>query len=435
MPNLRQIEARKAEIQQAVKALQARSDDLTDQDYGSIDAWEQELSTLAETERRQKQLIQLDLAAAGRPLNGSPPSPRLEVRAFAEGPSAVPEGFDGMILRGQDGTRIPVLEARHRLVDFLPPSESRATELGLGGFLRALYGGPQTELERRVLAEASVGAGGAFVPTPLSAEVIDLLRARAVAFQAGVRTIPMTSQTLKFARVTADPVGGWRAENASIAVSDPTFDAPSFAAKNWALIVKGGREVFEDAPNLDAELRAMFARVAALALDGAILWGTGSSNQPTGVANTSGIQVVSMATNGAAFTGWTPVLDAVAALETANVTDITAMVFAPRTARTIYGLVDAMNQPLQPPPRIAAIPRLVTSAASIAETQGTASTASSILLGDFSQVFVGMRTALQINVLNERYADTGQVAFVLWMRADVAVAHPAALARIQGIIP
>jgi hypothetical protein len=124
MPNLRQIEARKAEIQQAVKALQARSDDLTEQDYGSIDAWEQELSTLAETERRQKQLIQLDLAAAGRPLNGSPPSPRLEVRAFAEGPSAVPEGFDGAIWRGQDGSRVPVLEARHRLVDFLPPSES-----------------------------------------------------------------------------------------------------------------------------------------------------------------------------------------------------------------------------------------------------------------------------------------------------------------------
>ena len=34
-----------------------------------------------------------------------------------------------------------------------------------------------------------------------------------------------------------------------------------------------------------------------------------------------------------------------------------------------------------------------------------------------------------------RYADSGQVGFCLWMRADVAVARPAALARIQGIIP
>jgi HK97 family phage major capsid protein len=431
MPSLHQIEAREAEIQQAVKDLQARADNLTEEDYARLDALEQEAPVLAEARRRHQQLKGL----VGRPLTGSPPSPRLEVRAFAEGPSAVPEGFDGQILRGQDGSRVPVLEARHRLVDFLPPSESRAAELGLGGFLRALYGGPQTELERRVLAEGSVGAGGAFVPTPLSAEVIDLLRANTAAFQAGARTIPMTSQTQKFARVTADPVGGWRAENASIAVSDPTFDAVTLTAKSWALIVKLSRELLEDAQNLDAELRAMFARVAALALDGAILWGTGSSNQPQGVANTSGIQVVSMGTNGAAFTGWTPVLDAVAALETANVTDITAMVFAPRTSRVIYGLTDAMGQPLQLPPRIAAIPRLVTSAASIAETQGTASTASSILLGDFSQVYVGMRTALQINVLNERYADTGQVAFVLWMRADVAVAHPAALARIEGIIP
>jgi hypothetical protein len=72
-----------------------------------------------------------------------------------------------------------------------------------------------------VLAKGSVGAGGAFVPAPLSAEVIDLLRARSVAFAAGAKTVPMTSQTLKFARV-----------------SDPTFEAVTLTAHSWALIVK-----------------------------------------------------------------------------------------------------------------------------------------------------------------------------------------------------
>lgn len=76
---------------------------------------------------------------------------------------------------------------------------------------------------------------------------------------------------------------------------------------------------------------------------------------------------------------------------------------------------------------------LATTSASVAETQGTSNAGSSILLGDFSQVYVGMRTSLQISILNERYADAGQIGFVSWLRADVLVVHPAALARISGI--
>jgi HK97 family phage major capsid protein len=413
---------------------------LPDEVRTRADALETAAGLLNDQERRQVLIDELDRRAAGRPLDGSAGSPgRTEVRAFEAAASPVPEGFDGQIIRGQDGTRSPVLEHRHRLASFLPASENRAGELGLGGFLRALHGGPQSELERRVLAEASVGAGGAFVPTVLSAEVIDLLRARSVAFQAGVRTIPMASQTLKFARVTADPVGAWRAENAAIAVSDPTFDAVTLTAKSWALIVLISRELLEDGLNIDAQLRNVFARAAALALDKAILYGTGASNQPLGIANTSGIIAVSMGVNGnplgTPLLGYGVLLDTVMALDTANAGTLSAMILPPRTARYINGLQDGMGQPMQMPARLAAVPQLVTTSMPITETQGTSSAASSLLIGDFSEVFVGMRTALQVSVLHERYADSGQVGFCLWMRADVAVSRPAAIARISGITP
>jgi HK97 family phage major capsid protein len=71
----------------------------------------------------------------------------------------------------------------------------------------------------------------------------------------------------------------------------------------------------------------------------------------------------------------------------------------------------------------------------INETQGTSNNASSIILGDFAQVMIGLRTDLQIQVLQERFAEVGQIGFIAWMRADVALARPAALARIAGIIP
>lgn len=403
--------------------VQTRWEELT----GEADGLEQRIT-------RQATVDDLERRIQGTPITG-PGTPRREVRAFAGTASEVPEGFDGLVLRGQHGEAVPILEQRHRLADFLPRSESRASELGFGGYLRALYHGASNDLERRVLAEGSQGAGGALVPAPLAAEIIDLLRARSVAFAAGVRTIPMASQTLKFAKVLTDPVGGWRAENAPIVEGEPTFGSTTLTAKSWALLTRVSRELIEDGQNTDAVLRAAFANAAALALDTAILYGTGSANQPLGVANQPGIQTIAAGgANGAALAGWAKIIDAVAALEAANAGTVSAVIWPPRSARVVYGLADSTGQPLEVPPRLRNIPLLSTTSMPITETQGTSNNSSSILLGDFSEVFCGIRTSLTISVLNERYADNGQIGFVTWLRADCGVARPAALARIAGVI-
>ncbi len=145
-----------------------------------------------------------------------------------------------------------------------------------------------------------------------------------------------------------------------------------------------------------------------------------------------------MGTNGGPLSAtpvWGAFLDTIALLEAANAGDNLAAIMAPRTARTTYGFVDSTGQPMNLPPRLSGIPQFVTSAVPINQTQGTANNASSVLLGDFREVFVGLRTALTVSVLPERYADNGQVGFLAWLRADVAVARPAAVARIIGITP
>lgn len=432
--NKPQLDARAAEIRAEMRAiLMTAGDALTADQENNLDALKDKLTKTEQRAARQAELDEADRRATGTELGETRTLAAPALRIFGRD-TAAPNGFDGTTLRAQNGQRVPVLEARHSLSSFVPQGESRADELGFGGFLRALYMGPQNDLERRVLGEASIGTGGALVPTPLSAQVIDLLRARSVSFQAGVRTVPIDSQTQKFARVIADPVGGWRAESAAIVEGEPSFDQVTLSAKSWALITRVSRELLEDGQNTDAQLRNVFANAAALALDKAILTGSGSANQPLGISGTSGIQAISMGTNGAAFSGWAKVLDAVQALETANAGDIRAMLMHPRTSRAIYGLLDNTGQPLQQPPRIAGIPIISTTSLPINETQGTSTAASSILMGAFSEVYVGMRTQLQISVLSEKYADNGQVGFVCWLRADVAVARPAALARISGII-
>ena len=430
--NRHQRRARLKAIRTEMGEIQQRTGDtaFSAEDQARWNTLSTEATELNAREDREAELDELDRRAAGTPLNGEDEAARRpEVRAFTGVSTRLPQGFDGATMRAQDGTLVPVLEHRHRFADFLPAGEQRGAEIGLGGFLRAMAMGPRNDAERRALAEATIGTGGALVPAPLAAEVIDLLRARSVAFRAGARTIPMTSQTLDFARVVADPVGGWRAENAPIAEGQPAFDRVRLVAKSWALLVKVSRELLEDGQNTDAQLRGVIARAGAAALDQAILFGTGTTNQPLGIRNQPGVINLGSA-HFESPAGWASVLDAVSALEMADAGDITAMVAHPRTARQIYGMADTTGQPLQIPRRIADVPLLTSTAVPI--TEGTNADTSPMILGDWREVFVGMRTELQISVLQERFADNGQVAFVAWLRADVALARANTMAVLEG---
>ena len=433
--SLRHILARRTEIRAELQGILDANPDgtLPAEAEARFAVLETEIAALAVREQRQAALDDLSRRDAGQPVPGTTENRAAHVRINGRDVAA-PAAFDGSVLIAQGGARVPVLEARHSLASFTP-AEARGSDISFGGFLRALYLGPQSDTERRAMGEASIGTGGAMVPTPLAAGIIDLLRANSVAFRAGARTVPMDAQTLKFARLIADPVGSWRAEGSAIAADQPAMDQVTLNARSWALITRVSRELLDDGQNTDAVLRQVFARTAALALDRAILFGTGAANQPLGIANTPGIQLLSMGTNGSAITGYAKILDAVAALELANAGNITAMVHSPRTARAINGLVNTLGDPMEPPVRLAGVPMLATTSCSVTETQGTSTNASSIILGDFSEVFVGLRTSLQISVLQEKFADTGEVGFVSWLRADVLLSRPAAMARITGVTP
>jgi HK97 family phage major capsid protein len=403
-----------------------------------FDAAMADVTTIDGQIERAKQLEDAERRAAGQPLEtpeaaaGQPP----EVRGIDGARVRLPTEFRGQVWRTAEGQAYPVLAPQDRMATFMPAGgDSAAAELGLGGFLRVLHRGPSSELERRALGQATIGAGGAMVPTPLAVGVIDLLRANAVSIQAGAMTVPMDSGSLKLARQLSDPAGTWRAENAAITESDPVFDQVTLAAKTWAVRFNVSRELLEDGLNTDQAIRNILASAGAVALDRAVLVGSGSGAEPLGIRGQSGIQTESMGTNGATLAGWSPVLNAVQKLEDANSPTITAMVMAPRTARSINGFADTTGQPLLPPKRLEAIPSLVTTSMPVDETQGTSTNCSSIILGDFSKVMIGLRTQLTIQVLNERFADNGQIGFIGWMRADVALARPTALARILGLRP
>jgi HK97 family phage major capsid protein/HK97 family phage prohead protease len=307
--------------------------------------------------------------------------------------------------------------------------------LRLGDVLRALITGPRNELERRALSEGTDSAGGFSVPDILMAQWIDRLRNALVVVRAGAMTVPLTSDTVKIARLLADPTAAWRSENAAVAESEPTFEAVTFTPRSLDVFTKVSRELLEDSANISAMLEASLVRSFAVEVDRVCLYGTGTPPQPRGLRTTTGLGEVSQGTNGAALSSYDPIIDTLNQLWVDNVTTPTAAVMAPRTYTTIAKFKEATtNAPLAVPTVLQGLPFLMTANVPITETQGAASNASSIFIGDFTQMVLGFRTEMTVEVARELYRGNYQYGFFGHLRMDMQVTHPESFARLIGII-
>jgi HK97 family phage major capsid protein len=336
----------------------------------------------------------------------------------------VPMIGDGVTSRGSDGPEIATvgLSREQRMVDYVSRDNPRSeyADLSLGKYFRAMVCGGRTDLEMRALSEGTDSSGGFSVPDILGAQMVDLLRAQSVTTQAGAITIPLTSDSHSFARVASDPVPGWRNENAAVAESDPTFDNVPLTPRSLAVLVKASRELIEDSVNLDQELPRIMAAALAVEWDRVALLGSGSAPEPTGIANTANIGTAALA---GALTSYAPLVSARTAVKTANAMP-TAIIMHPRDEGTLAGLTASDNQPLNAPSQISEIPWLTTT--SIPVNGGTGTDESSIFMGDFTKLILGVRTEIRIDVSRELYAENMQYGFFCHLRADVAVANPTA---------
>jgi len=329
------------------------------------------------------------------------------------------------------------------MVDHVRANEPGAVEyadLDPGAFIRSMVCGPQNELERRALAEGTDSAGGYTVPSITSAKLIDGLRAQAVTLKAGAQLVPLESDSTTIARVLTDPTVEWLAENAVQSDSSPTFGAVIMVPKTLRALVRASRELMDDSVNINEALQKMFVGSMSQELDRAALVGSGSGAEPEGIKNITGIGSVEYDANGLPMldsTIYPAILDTIYEVDVDNAGPVNAMIMHPRTARDLNKLVEtasASYQPLQTPPVLANLPILQTTAMPIDETDpGTTTAGTTILVGRWDNLFIGMRLKLRIDVLKERYADSYQIGYLVSMRADVQVAHVEAFAELIGI--
>lgn len=181
------------------------------------------------------------------------------------------------------------------------------------------------DVQRRDLTVGTSTAGGHTVSTDLlAADFIDLLRNRLMVMRMGAQLLSGLMGNIAIPRQTSGATAYWVAESGSPTESQQAFDQVTMSPKTVGAFSDISRKLLlQSSLDIEAFVRNDLARVLALAIDLAAISGTGASNQPTGILNTSGIGDVAGGTNGAA-PDWADIIElwsdiAVANADTGNV--------------------------------------------------------------------------------------------------------------------
>jgi HK97 family phage major capsid protein len=278
--------------------------------------------------------------------------------------------------------------------------------------------------------------------TVLPSEFIQLLRNMQVLTRLGVRKLGDLQGNLQLPKQTGAATLSWTGENPGSAVtaSDQTFGNVAMSPKTAMAQTLYSRQ-FLIQSSLDAEqlVREDLAAIFALGLDLAGLYGTGASNQPTGIANTSGINVVAIGTNGGAIT-YNLIVDCQTALETNNVPIVSPGIATTpgvkgklrktaKLANTIAGAIwDDDNT-------VAGYPAIASNQLPSNLTKGSGVNLHALIAGDFAQALFAEWGAMEI--IADPYTQAGKNNVVLTanMLVDFAVRYAAAFSIIKDIDP
>lgn len=307
--------------------------------------------------------------------------------------------------------------------------------LSMSDFLRGAARMKSTDQVQRALSIGVNSAGGYTVPSVLMPGILSALVPASSLMQAGASIVPLTEggKTFSFAGVDALPTAAWREENGQVAESAPTFRNIVLTPRSLSFYTKISRELLADGVNIDAAIYEVIAQAFAKEIDRAGLMGSGTAPEPRGLRNIVGVNQISSGANGATLAGYGKLFEATQSILEANAPMPTAAIMSPRSRVKIGTLAATDGQPLQVPPMLAGLQMLTTSQIPNDLTVGTSTDCSAIYLGDFSKLVLGMREQLSIQVMEEAFADYGQIGFMCHVRMDVAALYPSAFAVINGV--
>lgn len=169
--------------------------------------------------------------------------------------------------------------------------------------------------QKKTLNAGTPSDGGFTVPLAFSGEYIDALVANTLIDKLNIRRVPLIHGNLSIPRMDTTSSVSWVGETSTGGVTQPVFGEVNMRAKKLKAITAISNTLLnESGVNLEGWIAEDLMRKTKIALDDAMINGSGSQYQPLGLKNNANIQTLS-----ASALALTTPNDMVALLQQANV--------------------------------------------------------------------------------------------------------------------
>lgn len=366
-----------------------------------------------------------------------------QLEAIADRPKAATHGSAPLAYKRLVTDSGPVFEvpSHVKLADVAELRAVKQPEVSLERWLAATVAGERCGDKEAVqfareMKQMVTTSTGVLIPAEYQSQWIDLLRARSVLNTAGMRTVTMTNKTQVHSAVTADPAVTWHSEAGSISADNPTFAARTLTANTVVARCQASVELSQDSPDFGAQLARVMTGAIAGEIDRVGLEGSGTPPEPRGIKNTSG-RTSQTATG--ALTDFEEIISGIGALLGANC-DLEQVskfaVMSPGSWAAYENLVTGISSDKTQLPRPRSVQDmrfLVTSNVAGSQTSSPI-VLSTIYLGDFRDLLLGVRMESSIEVLKlTTFASNLLLEFVGYARCDFLVTRPASFHTIEGV--
>jgi HK97 family phage major capsid protein len=254
-------------------------------------------------------------------------------------------------------------------------------------------------------------------------DFIDALRNASSVMQAGARMLGGLSGDVKIPKKTTAASAAWIAtEGGASSESEMTVGSVSLTPKTLGAFTDISRQLMiQSSLDVEALVRDDLAQAIALAIDLGALAGSGSSGQPTGIKNTSGINTVDFGTAPDLVPTWAQVIEMETKVREDNALGNGGAYIS---NATMYGALKAVEKASNTAQFVVGPDGNMNGYRTIVSNQVGSG---DLYFGDFqNNLLIGMFGGLDIVVDPYTASTSGTVRVVALQSCDVAVRHAAA---------
>lgn len=284
--------------------------------------------------------------------------------------------------------------------------------------------------------------GGAGVETSVD-ELIEILRNESIVRQIGARVMTGLSGNILFPRQITANTWTWEGENPSTAKSltAATLDSFTMSPKTGMGATAYSKQFLTQSSfSVEQFVREDQAQIAALGIDLAGINGSGSSNQPTGVMNISGVETEVMGTHGANL-AWANIVSYETKQSTNNAARgrlafLTTPGVRGKLKSTLKNTVSGSDYIWGASGQLNGYDAFASNQVPSNLTKGTSTTiCHGVVFGNWNELMIGVwGDALDVTVDPYYYADQGMVRVITMAMVDVNARHPKSFVVTKDVL-